>query len=175
MSAGAVAARSAHKGSESRLLSPEERTLLAGNILFEDLLRHDTSTGAIRNMADEISGVELSLTNSFLSKYLVSEHLSLRSAVGAHPSERLSSKREELLNFIHYVRNVTDGIPADRVINLDPTSVYSDSRYIRQAGAKGRYRLMVLKFSSSAYIFLIVRDLDDLSKPAVSPIRTTPP
>lgn len=145
MSADAVAARSAHKGSESRLLSPEERTLLAGNILFEDLLRHDTSTGAIRNMADEISGAELSLTNSFLSKYLVSEHLSLRSAVGAHPSERLSSKREELSDFIHYVRNVTDGIPADRVINLDPTSVYSDSRYIRQAGAQGRYRFIVLK------------------------------
>jgi hypothetical protein len=137
MSEDAIDKRAVNKGSSNRLLSKFERTLLAGNILFKDMCRHDTSTGAIRNMADCIAGFELLLNKSWISKFLASEHLSLRSAVGAHPSERLASKKDELSAFLNLVRSVTDGVPDDRVVNFDFTSVYSTSLYVRQAGAKG--------------------------------------
>ena len=153
MSLNSIDERASKKGSDAMILSKDERTLLHGNILFEDICRRDTSTESIRDMADEISGAELSLGKSFISKFLAAEHLSLRSAVGAHPSERLASKRDELADFLSHVRRVIHGIPDDRVINLDFTSVYSDSRFIRQAGAKGRYYFLFFFFSFLFFSF----------------------
>lgn len=83
---------------------------------------------------------------SWISRFLDRNHLSRRTFTAAHPSERNCDSVYELISFLNDVRRLN--LSADRIVNIDPTSVYSDARYVKQAGAKGRYGVSSVQYFS---------------------------
>jgi hypothetical protein len=140
MSAESVAARQKKKGSIHRLISAPQEKILAGAIIYRDALRLDTSTTAIQEEYLTIFRSRQYLTESWISRFLRRNHLSRKSFTGAHPAEREASNRSLLINYLCEVQEfVKKGLTPDKIINVDWISIYSDARYIRQAGPRGRF------------------------------------
>lgn len=136
MSIEAVEARRRVKGLHRRKISKNAELIFAGNIVYCDLIRLDTSTNAIRNMFCELFDTDEYLNKSYMSKFLDRNHLSLKSVTILHALEKIPDSIRILSNFIVDVRSFN--CPADRMINFDLASIYSDARFILHAGIKGR-------------------------------------
>lgn len=151
MSPEGVALRRKLKGAPHRFVNEDGEFVLAGNILYNDLLRLDTSTPAILDMFPILFDYYGPVNKRYLSKVLERNHLSLRSAVAVHGHEISPGAAQKLSSFIQSVRNFN--VPPEFIVNIDLTSVYSDARYVKHAGAKGRFRL------SPFFFLLLAEDL----------------
>lgn len=131
MSVHAIAARRYLKGFHRRKMSMNAEFVLAGNIIFCDLLRQDTSSNPIREIFCELFDSDEYLNSSYISKFLDRNHLSLKSVTVLHALEKLPNSLQILSDYISDVRSFN--CPPDRIFNLDLCSIYSDSRFVRHA------------------------------------------
>lgn len=143
MSGNARATRLQNRCDAHRILTPSEEQILAGAILYRDLLRLDTTTIRIRKLIFSMFRID-GVYPSYISRFLDRNHLSLRLPTVCHTAERRAASVDELTKYLQEIRSL--GVPPDRIVNIDPTSVYSDVRFVKQAGPRGRYALL---FSSS--------------------------
>lgn len=126
-----------NKGKYNRILTHPQCLILAGRIVCRDLLRLDTSTNSIQAAMVDMFSIRRHVFGSFITRFLERNHLSMRSAITTHPAELSKAKSDELISYFTTLREL--GLPPSRVVNIDPTSVYSDARFVLQAGMKGRY------------------------------------
>lgn len=138
MSWHARRARIASRNSWRRILSSEQELIMAGRIIYLDVLRRDSSTLSIRRSLQSLFVPPQRIHASYISRFLKRQHLSMRYAVLTHAAERHPSKFDELVQYLDEIRAMN--IPPDRIINIDATSVYSDARFVKQAGIRGRFR-----------------------------------
>jgi len=106
--------------------------------LYNDLLRLDTSVPAIKDMFPVLFDYEKDINKSFISRFLDRNHLSMRSVVAMHPGEDSPTSAQLISGYLDSVRRM--GVYPENIVNIDLTSVYSDARYVKHAGAKGSER-----------------------------------
>lgn len=141
MSEEAVASRRKAKGSAHRFLTEDGEFVVSGNILYNDLLRLDSSVPAIRDMFQIIFDYNGQVKKSYISKFLDRNHLSMRSVVAVHSHEAAPTSINLLGGYIGSARDF--GVPPENMLDIDLSSVYSDARFVLHAGAKGRCALLL--------------------------------
>jgi hypothetical protein len=138
MSDDAFAARRETTIEALRIISPVLEATFCGEVIWRDLLRKDTSTLSLRRRLKRDFGVEPK-DDSWFSRFVKRNELSFHKATLSHQSEFKSSKFDEYLAFLAHFQAFH--FAPDHVINIDPTSVYSDTRHVLQVAAMGSYLL----------------------------------
>jgi hypothetical protein len=136
MTEEAVEARRLRRGEHGRVLSEEEEQVFAGRIIWAHLLHQDTSTPSLVEFLAFLFLIE-NPDLSWLSRLLEKLHIAYLKAVPTHKCEVDESFRPQLIDYISKLRLLSKLGPS-HFLNIDPTSVYSDARYVLQAVPSGR-------------------------------------